>query len=146
MNPHCTRLRAARTAGSGTRERFSSVHSYSSLLWPSLLGLLLSGLLLNTSCRSVQSSVEALVTGEPPSDPTYAGRQHFPVTPREAVEGLIDIAPHEGWQVISTGEEYSIHGIQGMFFRLEPVAADRRETRSERRLLRRTNRLLCARE
>jgi hypothetical protein len=69
----------------------------------------------------VQSSVEALVTGEPPTDPTYAGRQHFPVTPRAAVECLIDIAPREGWQVVSTGEEYSTQGIQGMFFRLEPA-------------------------
>jgi hypothetical protein len=69
----------------------------------------------------MQSSMESIVTGETRSDPTYAGRQHFPVTPREAVECLIDIALHEGWQVVSTGEEYSTQGIQGMFFRLEPT-------------------------
>ena len=69
----------------------------------------------------MQSSVEGIVTGEAPTDHTYAGRQHFPVPPTEAVECLIDIAPHEGWQVVSTGEEYSTHGIQGTFFRLEPL-------------------------
>jgi hypothetical protein len=65
--------------------------------------------------------VEAIVTGESPTDPTYAGRQHFPVTPHEAVQYLTDIAPHEGWQVVSTGDEYSTQGIQGRFFRLEPI-------------------------
>ncbi len=91
-----------------------------SLWWHALLGVLLGCLWLNTSCQTVQSSVESLVTRETPSDPTYAGRQHFPVPPREAVECLSAIAPHEGWRVVSTGEEYSTQGIQGMFFRLEP--------------------------
>jgi hypothetical protein len=65
--------------------------------------------------------MEALVTGEPPTDPTYAGRQHFPATPTEAVACLITIAPNEGWEVVSTGEEYSTRGPHGTFFRLEPV-------------------------
>jgi len=121
MNSNFAWLCAARTASSGTRERFSSAHSRSSLVWQSLFVLLMAGLSLNTSCSSLQSSVEAIVTGESPTDPTYAGRQHFPVTPTEAVECLIEIAPQEGWKVVSTGEEYSTHGIQGTFFRLEPV-------------------------
>jgi hypothetical protein len=82
---------------------------------------LLGCFLLSMSCSSVQSSVEAIVTGEPPTDETYAGRQHFPVTPNEALACLITIAPHEGWEVVSTGEEYSTHGAPGAFFRLEPV-------------------------
>jgi hypothetical protein len=100
------------------------------LVWPSLFVFFIGFLSLSMSCSSVQSSVEAIVTGDPPTDPTYAGRQHFPVTPREAVACLIDIAPHEGWEVVSTGEEYSTQGIQGTFFRLEPV-----KLTSERRTL-----------
>ena len=108
-------------ASGGTQERFRSAPSCFSLVRPLLFAVLMGSLSLSTGCPSVQSSVEAIVTGEPPTDPTYAGRQHFPVTPREAVQYLIDIAPHEGWQVISTGEEYSTQGIQGIFFRLELV-------------------------
>ena len=83
---------------------------------------LLGCLSLSPGCSSVQSSVEALVTGETPTDETYAGRQHFPVTPNEAVACLITIAPQEGWEVVSTGEEYSTHGAHGAFFRLDPLA------------------------
>ena len=61
------------------------------------------------------------MTGKTPTDATYAGRQHFPVTPHEAVACLITIAPREGWEVISTGEEYSTHGVEGAFFRVEPL-------------------------
>ena len=121
MIRHFAWLLATRTADGGTRARFASVHSYSSLVWPSLFVFLLGCLSLSTSCSSVQSSVEAIVTGESPTDETYAGRQHFPVTPNEAVASLISIAPHEGWEVVSTGEEYSTHGARGAFFRLEPV-------------------------
>ena len=61
------------------------------------------------------------MTGDPPTDETYAGRQHFPVTPNETLACLITVAPHEGWEVVSTGEEYSTRGARGVFFRLEPL-------------------------
>jgi hypothetical protein len=65
--------------------------------------------------------VTELVTGDAPTDDTYAGRQHLPVTPDEAVECLINAAPQRGWTVVSTGEEYDPHGARGRFFRLAPT-------------------------
>jgi hypothetical protein len=121
MHRHFARLLSARTGDSGTRVRVSSAYSCPSLVWQSLCVFLLGCLSLSTSCSSVQSSVEAIVTGEPPTDETYAGLQHFPVTPHEAVACLITITPHEGWEVVSTGEEYSTRGAHGAFFRLEPL-------------------------
>ena len=121
MNPLLTQWCDAQATGSSSRGRLSRENWCSPLSWPFLFVFLLSFLSLNTGCSSVQSSVEAIVTGETPPEATYAGRQHFPVTPREAVEYLVDIAPHEGWKVVSTGAEYSTHGAEGAFFRLEPL-------------------------
>ena len=76
---------------------------------------------LSAGCSSsLQESVVALATGEEPADadPTYAGRQHFPVSPDEALTALRDVAPQQGWTVVSTGEEYDTHGQRGRFFRL----------------------------
>jgi hypothetical protein len=121
MDPHFARPCPTRIASGETRERLWSAPSCFSLV-QSLLFVALTGFLsLSTGCPAVQSSMEAIMTGEPPTDPTYAGRQHFPVTPYEAVQYLIDIAPNEGWQVISAGDEYGTQGMQGVFFRLEPV-------------------------
>jgi len=78
---------------------------------------------LSTSCNAVPPSVQELVTGEAPSDPTYAGRQHFPVSPDQALEVLRDIAPQQGWEVVSTGGEYDTKGQRGTFFRLATTAA-----------------------
>src|SRR5262245_50689489 len=113
MNPYLTQWCATHAAGSGIRERLSREHWCSALSWLTLFVFLLSLLSVNTGCGSVQSSVEAIVTGETPPETTYAGRQHFPVTPREAVECLAEVAPHEGWEVVSTGAEYSTHGAEG---------------------------------
>jgi hypothetical protein len=76
-----------------------------------------------SACSSVQSSVQELVAQEP-RDETYAGRQHFPVTPQEATDLLTEVAPRNGWQVLSTGDEYDVHGQRGKFFRLEPIRRD----------------------
>ena len=77
---------------------------------------------LSAGCSSLPASVAALVTGEAPADPdpTYAGHQHFPVSPDEALAVLRDVAPQQGWAVVSTGEEYDTHGQRGRFFRLAP--------------------------
>lgn len=72
-----------------------------------------------SGCSSVQSTVQGIVTGETPADETYAGRQHFPVTPQEAVDFLVVVAPRQGWEVVSTGDEYDVHGQRGKFFRIE---------------------------
>lgn len=75
--------------------------------------------LVIAACSSVQSTVQGIVTGEAPADETYAGRQHFPVSPGEAVDFLSDVAPRHGWKVVSTGDEYDVHGQRGKFFRIE---------------------------
>lgn len=75
--------------------------------------------LVVSACSSVQSTVQGIVTGETPADETYAGRQHFPVTPQEAVDFLVVVAPRQGWEVVSTGDEYDVHGQRGAFFRME---------------------------
>jgi len=73
-----------------------------------------------SACSAVQSTVQGIVTGEEePTDETYAGRQHFPVTPQEAVDSLIEVAPQHGWEVVSTGDEYGVYGQRGKFFRVE---------------------------
>src|SRR5262245_17295352 len=64
---------------------------------------------LSAGCSStLQESVVAFATGKETedADPTYAGRQHFPVSPDEALAALREVAPQEGWTVVSTGEEY----------------------------------------
>lgn len=84
-----------------------------------ILSVLCLLLCFSSACSSIPSSVQELVTGEP-RDETYAGRQHFPVTPQEAVDFLVDIAPRHGWAVVSTGDEYDGRSVRGKFFRLEP--------------------------
>jgi hypothetical protein len=76
------------------------------------------GTLLSMGCNAVPPSVKELVTGEAPIDSTYAGRQHFPVSPDQALEALRDVAPQQGWEVVSTGGEYDTKGQRGTFFRL----------------------------
>lgn len=73
-----------------------------------------------TGCASTQSSVLSLITGGSQEDADYGGRQHFPVSPQEAVDSLMVAAPREGWEVVSTGDEYDTHGQHGKFFRIEP--------------------------
>jgi len=73
-----------------------------------------------TGCANTQSSMLSLLTGESQEDADYGGRQHFPVSPQEAVDSLIVVAPREGWEVVSTGDEYDAHGQHGKFFRIEP--------------------------
>jgi hypothetical protein len=92
------------------------------LVYNGILSLLCFTLCFSSACSSVQSSVQELVANEP-RDETYAGRQHFPVTPQEAVDFLAEIAPRHGWEVVSTGDEYDGRSQRGKFFRLEPNRA-----------------------
>jgi hypothetical protein len=91
---------------------------------PSWLVVVTGCLLMSAGCSSVQSFVESMVTGEGPTDPTYAGRQHFPVSPGEAVECLAEVARQQGWEVVSTGEEHDTQGERGQFFRIKPAASN----------------------
>jgi hypothetical protein len=112
-----------REKGCVTRGRISCrTYNSSTVLLSSLRLCLTTWLFLSAGCSSVPSSVAALVTGEAPTDRTYAGRQHLPVTPEEALECLSDVAPQQGWAVVSTGEEYDTRGQRGTFFRLATTA------------------------
>ena len=71
-------------------------------------------------CMSTQSSVLSLITGESQEETDYGGRQHFPVSPQAAVDSLIVVAPQQGWEVVSTGDEYDAHGQHGKFFHIKP--------------------------
>ena len=124
MNLLFTQGRVAPTTQTAASERSSSGRRNS---WHALLVVLLGCLWLNTSCQPVPSSVASLVTGEHTSDPTFAGRQHFRSPARSSRMSECH-RPHEGWRVVSTGEEYSTQGIRGMFFRLGP-GTPRGETR-----------------
>jgi len=64
------------------------------------------------------STVKSVVTGKPSED-LPDDRQHLPVSPEEAVAALIEVAPQHGWTVVSTGDQFDIHGPRGKFFRLE---------------------------
>jgi len=70
MNRNCVWVLGARTADGKTRERVASAHSGSSRVRPSLSVFLLGFLPLSSSCSSVQSSVEASITGGTPTQPT----------------------------------------------------------------------------
>jgi hypothetical protein len=83
---------------------------------------------LSAGCSSLPPPVAALVTGETPADPTYAGRQHFPVSPEEALGFLRDVAPQQGWAVVSTGAEYDTYGQRGTFFRLATTGSGESQT------------------
>lgn len=76
-----------------------------------ILCLCLPGL---SGCGTVKSVVPGLGGNE-----SSGNRQHFPVTPEEAVTFLREVAPQHGWEVVSTGDEFDIHGPRGKFFRLE---------------------------
>lgn len=65
-------------------------------------------------CGTVKSVVPGLGGNERAGD-----RQHLPVSPEEAVAILREVAPQNGWEVVSTGDEFDIHGPRGKFFRLE---------------------------
>lgn len=114
-----SRLPAIRPGNNESRVQIVCAASCASLLWKLLLVFFMSSSSLSLGCSSLQSSVESLVTGETPIDETYAGRQHFPVSPEEAVKCLITVAPQEGWEVVSSGYEYRTHGAPGTFFRLK---------------------------
>jgi hypothetical protein len=97
------------------------VRYFSPMLSRPLLVCLTGCLFLSAGCTAAPSFVNSLIAGEAPADETYAGRQHFPVTPSEAVECLIEVAPQQGWDVVSTGDEQATYGERGKFFRLEPT-------------------------
>jgi hypothetical protein len=53
------------------------------------------------------------------SDEVPGGKLHVKVTPEEAITILQKVAPENGWQVISTGDQFDMQGLRGKYFRLE---------------------------
>jgi hypothetical protein len=71
-----------------------------------------------TNCGTVKSAVPGM--GSDSSSAAKAGeRLHFKVTPEEALAILVELAPQNGWEVVSTGDQYDLQGLRGKYFRLE---------------------------
>ena len=69
-------------------------------------------------CSTVKSVVPGMGSDSPPG--AAAGEKlHFKVTPEEAVTILREVAPQNGWQVASTGDQFDLQGLRGKYFRLE---------------------------
>ena len=83
---------------------------YFFILWLSLIHL--------TSCGTIKSVVPGMGNDSPPG--AAAGEKlHFKVTPEEAIAILGEVAPENGWRLVSTGDQFDIHGLRGKYFRLE---------------------------
>ncbi len=69
-------------------------------------------------CSMVKSVVPGMGSDSPPG--ASAGeRLHFKVTPEEAIAILREVAPQNGWQVASTGDQFDLQGLRGKYFRVE---------------------------
>ena len=71
-----------------------------------------------SSCGTVKSLVPGV--GKDKSAAADIGeRLHLKVTPEEAVAILREVAPQNGWLVVSTGDQFDMSGPRGKYFRLE---------------------------
>ena len=71
-----------------------------------------------TGCSTVKSLVPGM--GKDKSAAADSGeRLHLSVPPEEAVAILREVAPQNGWQVVSTGDQFDLQGSRGKYFRLE---------------------------
>ena len=71
-----------------------------------------------TGCGTVKSLVPGV--GKDKSVAADSGeRLHLSVPPEEAVAILREVAPQNGWQVVSTGDQFDLQGLRGKYFRLE---------------------------
>jgi hypothetical protein len=88
----------------------SSVAVYLFILSLSLIHL--------TSCSTVKSVIPGMGSDSPPG--AAAGEKlHLKITPEEAVAILSEVAPQNGWQVASTGDQFDLQGLRGKYFRVE---------------------------
>jgi hypothetical protein len=71
-----------------------------------------------TSCSTVKSVIPGVGSEAPPG--AAAGeRLHLKITPEEAIAILSEVAPQNGWQVASTGDQFDLQGLRGKYFRVE---------------------------
>jgi hypothetical protein len=71
-----------------------------------------------TACSTVKSVVPGM-GDDASSGPSAGEKLHFQVTPEEAVEILREVATQNEWELVSTGDQFDMHGPRGRFFRLE---------------------------
>ena len=73
---------------------------------------------LITGCSTVKSVIPGMGSDSPPG--VAAGEKlHLKITPEEAIAILQEVAPQNGWQVASTGDQFDLQGSRGKYFRLE---------------------------
>jgi hypothetical protein len=70
------------------------------------------------SCGTVKSVVPGM-GGDSSAEANAGERLHFKITPEEALAILVELAPQNGWEVVSTGDQYDLQGPRGKYFRLE---------------------------
>src|SRR5437867_10630521 len=71
-----------------------------------------------TGCGTVKSLVPGV--GKDKSAAADSGeRLHLSVPPEEAVAILREVAPQNGWQVVSIGDQFDMQGPRGKYFRVE---------------------------
>jgi hypothetical protein len=69
-------------------------------------------------CSTVKSVIPGMGSDSPPG--AAAGEKlHLKITPEEAVAILSEVAPQNGWQVASTGDQFDLQGLRGKYFRVE---------------------------
>jgi len=69
-------------------------------------------------CSTVKSVIPGMGSDSPPG--AAAGEKlHFKITPEEAIAILREVAPQNGWQVASTGDQFDLQGLRGKYFRVE---------------------------
>ena len=66
------------------------------------------------ACGTVKSVIPGMGGDEVPG-----GKLHVKVTPEEAIKILQKVAPENGWQVVSIGDQFDMQGLRGKYFRLE---------------------------
>ncbi len=69
-------------------------------------------------CSTVKSVIPGMGSDSPPGA-AVGERLHFKVTPEEAIAILREVAPQNGWQVASTGDQFDLQGLRGKYFRVE---------------------------
>jgi len=71
-----------------------------------------------SGCGTVKSVVPGM-GGDSPPGAAAGERLHIKITPEEAIAVLQEVAPQNGWQVASTGDQFDLQGSRGKYFRLE---------------------------
>jgi hypothetical protein len=80
---------------------------------------LVSFLISLAGCSTVKSVVPGMGSSDTPSAAKAGEKLHFKMTPEEALTLLGEVAAQNGWQVVSSGDQYDMQGLRGKYFRIE---------------------------